>query len=423
VPDQPSQLSNSLPLADYAKILDIAEDAIIVVDKHQRIVVFNHGAAKIFGYSNTEALGQPIELLMPRRFAASHSQYVEEFGRGTISARLMGDRQEVIGRRKDGAEFPAEGSICKFLDQGQQFFGAILRDVSERKQFEAKLLQLNQQLEERVRERTAELESTNQRLNASLQELQQKSDELKTTTQQLWQAAKLASVGELAASIAHELNNPLGTVSLRVESILGNTTAEDPRRVALEIVEQEVERMGRLVGNLLQFSRHGRDQVSTVNLYEEIRITSELTQHYLKRSGVEVHHDVDPQLPPLFADRQKLRQVFLNLFTNAGDAMPRGGKLVTRVRQLGSPAEKPRVLIEVSDTGTGIPAEILPHVMEPFFTTKEDGKGTGLGLAICKRIVLEHQGTIQMESEVGQGTTVRIILPIINEKNVSLLSG
>ena len=105
-------------------------------------------------------------------------------------------------------------------------------------------------------------------------------------TQQLWQAARLAGVGELAASIAHELNNPLGTVSLRIEGVLAKTPADDPRRSALEVIDQEVERMARLVGNLLQFSRAGRDQVSTVDVCEEITKTIELTDHHLKRHGI-----------------------------------------------------------------------------------------------------------------------------------------
>jgi signal transduction histidine kinase len=127
-------------------------------------------------------------------------------------------------------------------------------------------------------------------------------------------------------------------------------------------------------------------------------------------------------LPTIFADRQKLRQVFLNLFTNAGDAMPKGGKLTIRARKGQTADKKPFIVIEVIDTGAGIAPENLPRVMEPFFTTKEEGKGTGLGLAICKRIVQEHKGTIQLESAVGKGTTVRLTLPVINLNNVARLS-
>jgi signal transduction histidine kinase len=246
----------------------------------------------------------------------------------------------------------------------------------------------------------------------ALAELRAKTEELRATTQQLWQAARLAGVGELAASIAHELNNPLGTISLRLEAVLGKTGADDPRRRALEIVQQEVERMARLVANLLQFSRPGREQVSTVNVCEEITKTIELTEHHLRKRQVRVQPDFALGVPIIYADRQHLRQVFLNLFTNAADAMPSGGALTLRVRVGELPSGDPAVVIEVSDTGVGIPAELLHRVCEPFFTTKEEDKGTGLGLAICRRIIQQHQGTLTVESVFGEGTTIRITLPV-----------
>jgi signal transduction histidine kinase len=248
--------------------------------------------------------------------------------------------------------------------------------------------------------------------------LRERTEELRVTTQQLWQAARLAGVGELAASIAHELNNPLGTISLRVEGILAKTPADDPRRRPLEIVEQEVERMARLVGNLLQFSRAGVDKVSTVDVGEEIRRTLELVEHHLRKHQIRAEPEFAPGVPSIYADRQQLRQVLLNLFTNAADAMPNGGRLAPRVRPLESAAGRPAVVIEVADTGTGIPPELLPRVTEPFFTTKPEGKGTGLGLAICRRIVHQHQGTIEVDSRLGEGTTVRITLPVRPDTNV-----
>ncbi|QEL16726.1 PAS domain-containing sensor histidine kinase [Limnoglobus roseus] len=243
-------------------------------------------------------------------------------------------------------------------------------------------------------------------------------DGLRDTTRQLWQAARLAGVGELAASIAHELNNPLATVSLRVEQLLGKTAAEDGRRRSLEIVGQEVERMAGLVGNLLQFSRAGRDQVSTVDVQEEIVRTIELVGPHLRKRGIRVEPEFAPGVPTIHADRQQLRQVFLNLFTNAADAMPAGGRLTPRVRSGPAAKSRPGVVVEVADTGAGIPANLLAHVFDPFFTTKEDGKGTGLGLAICKRIVAQHHGTLEIESEVNKGTTIRMTLPVRPDTNV-----
>ena len=252
--------------------------------------------------------------------------------------------------------------------------------------------------------------------------LRERTEELRSTTQQLWQAARLAGVGELAASIAHELNNPLGTVSLRIEGVLAKTPPDDPRRRALEVIEQEVERMARLVANLLQFSRAGVDKVSTVDVGEEVRRTIELVEHLLRKQQIRTEPEFAPDLPLIYADRQQLRQVMLNLFTNAIDAMPDGGRLIPRLRTGLLPSDRPSIVIEVSDTGTGIALELLPRVTEPFFTTKPEGKGTGLGLAICRRIVQQHQGVIEVESTLGQGTTVRIILPVRPDTNVAGLS-
>jgi len=226
-------------------------------------------------------------------------------------------------------------------------------------------------------------------------------------------------MGELAASVAHELNNPHGTVSLRIESLIGQVPADDPKRRELEVVEQEVERMGTLVASLLQFSRRGTPQISTVDVGEEIENTLELIHYLLRQRQITVQREFAPDVPMVPADRQQLRQLFLNLFTNACDAMPQGGALTIRVSA--APAQH-RVSIEIADTGTGIAPEDLPRVTEPFFTTKPEGKGTGLGLAICRRIVQEHNGTFEITSAgPGQGTTVRLTLPPQNNSHEAFL--
>jgi signal transduction histidine kinase len=236
--------------------------------------------------------------------------------------------------------------------------------------------------------------------------LHEKSEEARSMTQQLWQTAKLATMGELAASIAHELNNPLATVTLKIESLIDELDEDDPKRRSLEIVEQEVDRMGGLISQLLQFSRRSQQQTSTIDIREEVKKTLELVHFYLNKRSIVVTTDFAPDLPPIHADRQQLRQLFLNLFTNASDAMVHGGNLAIAVRSADG-----QVLTTVTDTGAGISPENLPAVMEPFFTTKPEGKGTGLGLGICRRIVQDHRGTFEIESEVGKGTTIKVALP------------
>ncbi|MBP3955171.1 PAS domain S-box protein [Gemmata sp. G18] len=415
-----------ISLDQLAEILDITEDGVVTADVRHEIVLFNRGAAKLFGYEPEEVLGRPLELLLPERFRHPHPGQVEEFARAPAPARLMGERREVFGKRRDGSEFPAEISISKFGTGPEMLFTAIVRDVTERKRFEAaqrelehlrsqaELAEARARADERLRETASQREQ-------ALTELQTRTEELRATTQQLWQAAKLAGVGELAASIAHELNNPLGTVSLRIEGLIAKTLPEDPRRKPLEIVGGEVERMAGLVANLLQFSRAGREQVSTVDVCEEVTKTVELIGHHLRKHGVRVLPEFDRKVTTIHADRQHLRQVFLNLFTNAVDAMPGGGTLVPRVRPGHLPGGAPAVVIEVTDSGVGIPAELQDRVFEPFFTTKEDGKGTGLGLAICRRIVHQHNGTLEVESRVNAGTTIRVTLPVRPDTNVARL--
>jgi PAS domain S-box-containing protein len=375
--------------ARSAGVLEIAEDGIISVDAKQRVIFFNRAAERLFDYKADEVLGRPLEMLIPSRYAASHHHHVEEFARSGKTSRPMSARAEVFGRRRDGAEFPIDASISRLTLPDETILTVSVRDITARRQHEAALQAMHQELERRVVQRTAEL---------------------RATTQQLWQAAKLASVGELSAGIAHELNNPLATICLRIESALARTSADDPRRRALEVIQQEAKRMADLVSNLLQFSRRGADARSTINVGEELTKTTELIDHHLRKREVRIAQDFDPQAPMIAADRQKLRQVFLNLLTNAADAMPRGGELRLKVSAVTLESNRPGVVIEFTDTGHGIAPEHLPNVFEPFFTTKEEGKGTGLGLAICRRIVQEHGGRLAIESQPGLGTTVRIEL-------------
>jgi PAS domain S-box-containing protein len=379
-------------------ILTTAVDAVVVIDELGIVETFNPAAERMFGFTAEEVVGQNVNVLMPEPYRGEHDSYVANYLR-TGKKKIIGIGREVAGRRKDGSIFPVELAVSEARLRDRRVFVGMVRDLTDRKRAEEALRESNRQLEN------------------ALAALHVKGDEVKTMSQQLWQAAKLAAVGELAASIAHELNNPLAIVSLRVESLLAQTPANDPRRRVLEIVEQEVERMANLVANLLQFSRRGLPRVSTVDVSEDLVKTLELVQHHLRTRHVKVVQEFAPDMPTIQADRQQLRQVFLNLLTNASDAMPNGGTLSVRTAR-GSLAGRSALVLEFSDTGVGIAEENLPKVLEPFFTTKEEGKGTGLGLAICRRAVQEHNGTIQVSSELGKGTCVRITIPLVSGMNV-----
>ena len=380
-------------------ILATTVDAVVVIDERGTVETVNPAAERMFGYAAGEVIGRNVKVLMPDPYTREHDGYLANYLR-TGQKKIIGIGREVVGRRKDGTVFPMDLAVSEARVGERRAFVGIIRDITERKQAEEELRESHRQLEE------------------ALAALQAKGEEVKVMSQQLWQVAKLAAVGELAASIAHELNNPLATVSLRVESLLAQTAADDPRRRLVEVVEQEVDRMADLVANLLQFSRRGQQRASSVDVGEDLLKTLELVHHHFRSRHIRVVQELAPDVPVIQADRQLLRQVFLNLLTNAGDAMPEGGTLTLRVAPGSLEDGRPAVVIEFADTGLGISPEHLSKVMEPFFTTKEEGKGTGLGLAICRRAVHEHGGTIHITSEVGTGTTVRIALPIGNETNL-----
>ncbi len=386
----------------FRLVVESAPNAIVMVNAAGDIVLANTQAEKFFGYRPDELVGQSVEILVPERYRDQHAALRASFFASPM-ARPMGAGRDLHGRRKDGSEFPIEIGLTPIQTSEGLLVLSTIVDITQRKQVEASL------------------HHSHRELKRAVGELQSKNEEVRAMTQQLWQAAKLATVGELAASIAHELNNPLATIRLRIESACARTPPDDPRRRLLEIVDQESKRMADLVANLLQFSRRGDGRASTVDVREELTKAVELIHHHLRKRLISLVQEFAPDTPTIFADRQKLRQVFLNLLTNANDAMPEGGTLTLRTTAATLPNGKPAVRIEFQDTGVGIPSENLGRIMEPFFTTKAEGEGTGLGLAICRRVVLEHQGTIDVESQTGQGTMVRILLHVGNGANVSHL--
>jgi two-component system cell cycle sensor histidine kinase/response regulator CckA len=359
-----------------AAIVESSDDAILSKTFEGIVTSWNASAERMYGYAAKEAIGRPISFIIPPENAEELAGILDNLQSGGRIKHLETERV-----RKDGTIIHVSVSISPIVSTSGRHIGtsAIARDITERKRAEAAM--------------------------------RAKIEELSAMTQQFWQASKLATMGEMAASIAHELNNPLATVSMRTESLVEQFADGDPKRSALKIIGQEVERMGNLVGQLLQFSRRDNKQISITDVYQEMENTLDFIEHSLRSRQINVVREFADDLPPLHADRQQLRQIFLNLLTNAGDAMTEGGTLTLRVSAGQTEHGAGAIVIEFADTGAGIKPEDLSKVWEPFYTTKGEGKGTGLGLAICRRIVEEHKGTINIESEVGQGTIARITLP------------
>jgi hypothetical protein len=218
----------------------------------------------------------------------------------------------------------------------------------------------------------------------------------------------MASIGVLAAGVAHEVNTPLTGISSFTQMLLENADPADPKTAVLEKIERQTFRAAKIVNGLLNLSRPGgaSHERILVDLNAVINDVFSLLEHQFAASSVKVRRDLSPVPVEVDGVEHQLQQVFLNLFLNARDAMPSGGWLSVETR-----VEGDRVVAEVADTGSGIPSEHLARIYDPFFTTKSIGRGTGLGLSITYGIVQEHGGTIRCDSAVGHGTRFSLAMP------------
>jgi len=237
--------------------------------------------------------------------------------------------------------------------------------------------------------------------------------ELEHHQEQLIQSGKIAAIGTLTAGIAHELNNPINNILLSAEALkedFSHLESEEAQELIQDILAQSA-RASEIVRNLLDFSRTEQPAFVEVDLKKIVRDTLKLVQNQIAISGVEVEQHFSPDLPPIQGDPKTLQQVFLNLFVNAIQAMKEGGTLSIRAWC----PDGHWLNVEVADTGVGIDPEDLPHIFEPFYTTKEVGRGTGLGLSVSYSIVQKHGGYIEVKSEKGAGSTFTVILPVAEE--------
>jgi len=255
-------------------------------------------------------------------------------------------------------------------------------DISERKRTEEAL----RQSEGKLRHQTQELE------------------------QQLIMSGRLVALGEVTASMAHEFNNPLGIIMGFVEDILSTMDPADPDYRALQIIDEESKRCRQIVRDLMEYARPRSTEFCSTSIADAIEKTLQLVDNRLYKQKIAVEKKLEPDLPRIQADSQQLEQVLVNLYLNAIDAMPEGGKLIVEAKIAQSDRMVPVAVITVGDTGFGISDTDLPKIFQPFFTAKKR-RGMGLGLPICQRIVKNHGGRIEVESEPGKGTIFKIHLP------------
>ncbi len=246
--------------------------------------------------------------------------------------------------------------------------------------------------------------------------VEEKTNELKRAHDHVVHVEKMASIGKMAAVVAHEINNPLSgilTYAKLLKKWVQRVDAEDSRRKEIQeclgLIESESRRCGDLVKNLLTFSRTSPINLEWTDANVIVDRCVRLVQHQLDLNGIALQLELSDDAPPLHCDAAQVEQVLLALVMNAIDAMPRGGNLLLRTRWL---PQSRQVEMQVRDDGMGIPPDLLPRLFEPFLTTKETGKGVGLGLAISKSIVERHGGEIEVESQPGRGTTFYVFLPV-----------
>ncbi len=374
------------------KTFDSLNEAVFVVDASTRTIIeCNPAVEHIFGYSKEEVVGHNTEFLHVDR--ARYNRFGEELfpaldGEGVFQT-------EFQMRRKNGEIFFTEHTVTEMADEIGHRIGlvSIVRDITERKQAEEKLKQYSEMLEDMVEGRTREL---------------------KAAQEQMVRREKLATLGQVAGSMAHELRNPLGAI--RNSAYFLNATLKDPGqevKEALEILEKEVVTSERIIKSLLDFTHR------EVPMWRNVDI-NDIVQGALSRTPVpetvQVVSQLGETLPIIPGDPEQLIQAFGNLILNAVQAMPEGGRLVVKSE---APSEE-QVTVSFTDTGGGMDEETLSKAFEPLFTTK--AKGIGLGLALARMMVQAHGGTIDIESEKGKGSTFTVSLPTkIREKGAKIL--
>jgi PAS domain S-box-containing protein len=338
-------------------IVESLGDGLLVVDRDNRVVRWNRALEQLYGVSRADAIGRTLEALFEPQLVDT----IRLAGAGSGAPLYRVSLQSRHGDRPARLLVNLAAAPLRTPDGHTSGTIVILEDITSRVQLE----------------------------------------------EQLQISEKMASIGLLAAGVAHEVNTPLTGISSFTQMLLEGADASDPRTKLLEKIERQTFRAAKIVNGLLNLARPPHVESGPVDLHLVINDVLSLLDHQFRTGRIQVRKDLAPAAPIVRGIEYKLQQVFLNLFLNARDAMPKGGWL--SINTVKGPTE---VVVEVADTGAGIQSEHLSRIYDPFFTTKEFGRGTGLGLSITYGIVQEHDGTIGCSSSVGQGTVFRITLPL-----------
>lgn len=357
--------------AHLRSILQTVLDAMVVIDEHGIIQEFSHAAERLFGYSAAEACGQNVKLLMPQPYRAEHDGYLNRY-ETTGERRIIGIGRVVVGLRKDGSTFPMELAVGEARLGARRIFTGFVRDLTE-----------------------------SQQTHARMQELQQ----------ELLHTSRLRTTGQMAAAIAHELNQPLTAVAnyLHAGQRLLAAASPDMARIgeAVELAAQQTLRAGEIIRRLRAFVSRGEPQRRPEGVAKLIEEASALALLGAKESNIHVSLRLSPDLPDVQVDRVQVQQVLLNLLRNAVEAME---NQATRDLTVTAQMDVDGVRISVADSGPGVPPEIAAQLFQPFVTTKPDGMG--IGLSVCRTIVEAHGGRLWTEAAPEGGTVFQFTVPV-----------
>jgi two-component system sensor kinase FixL len=365
--------------AHFKSILETVPDAMIVIDEHGIMSDFSAAAERLFGYAASDVLGMNVNMLMPSPYREQHDRYIERYLK-TGERRIIGIGRVVVGERKDGSTFPMELAVGEMRSGDQRFFTGFIRDLTERQQTEARL-----------------------------QELQS----------ELVHVSRLTAMGEMASTLAHELNQPLSAVANYMQGarrLLQDSPEERTAmlREAMEGATDQALRAGQIVRRLRDFLARGESERRIENVIKLIEEACALALVGARDEGVRVRFNFDHSARLVLADKIQIQQVLLNLIRNGIEAMQESPQrdLAISTRSEGGGMVK----ISVSDTGSGIAPELAGQLFQPFVTTKKHGMG--VGLSISRTIVEAHGGKIWIESNPAGGTIFSFTLRAVTDEDI-----
>jgi two-component system sensor kinase FixL len=360
--------------AHLKSILDTVPDAMVVIDERGIVQSFSSAAERLFGYGPAEVIGKNVKTLMPSPYRESHEGYLARYMQ-TGERRIIGIGRVVVGERKDGSTFPMELAVGEMNSSNQRFFTGFIRDLTER-----------------------------QRTEARLQELQA----------ELVHISRLTAMGEMAAALAHELNQPLSAIASYMKGsrrLLERPTEKEIGQIrdAMDKAAEQALRAGQIIRRLRDFVSRGETERHVESVKKLIEEASALALVGTKEHGVRVAFRLDPHRDLVLVDKVQIQQILLNLIRNGIEAME--GSARKELVIASAPHERKFVEISVADTGSGIAPEIASKLFQPFVTTKR--QGMGVGLSISHSIVENHGGQMRAEPNTGGGTVFRFTLPSV----------